>query len=129
MNNYDNVFLCTAADIPTGLTAEQLLPEPRSFRVSWTPPASLANLTRYRIYYSGANDSGSVDVDASETEVTIDNRTTNVTYTITMVALSPYLPSPVVGPVSFTLGKNFVSRKIMFCNGWNGQETSLCVFS
>ena len=94
-----------AADSPTGLTAEQLPEEPGSFRVSWTPPASLTNLTGYRIYYSGASDSGSVDVDASTTEVTIDNRTAGMTYTITMVALSPHLPSSVVGPVSVTLGE------------------------
>ena len=85
------------------MTAEQLPQEPRSFRVSWTPTASLANLTGYHIYYSGANDSGSVDVGASATDITIDNRTAGVTYTITMVALSPHLPSPVVGPVNVTL--------------------------
>ena len=95
-----------AAAIPTGLTAKQLTQEPVSFRVSWTPPASLANLTGYRIYYSGADDSGSVDVGASATEVTIDNRTAGVTYTIRMVALSPDLPSPVVGPVNVTLGED-----------------------
>ena len=65
----------------------------------------MTNLTGYRIYYSGANDSDSVDVGASATEVTIDNRTAGVTYTITMVALSPYLPSPVVAPVNITLGE------------------------
>ena len=97
--------LHAAADSPTGLTAERLPEEPGSFRVSWTPPASLANLTGYRIYYSGAYDSGSVDVGAPTTEVAIGNRTTSVSYTITMVALSPHLPSPVIGPVSVTLGE------------------------
>ena len=71
------------------MAAEQLQREPGSFRVAWTPPASLANLTGYHIYYSGADDSGSMDVGASATEVTIDNRTAGVTYTITIVALSP----------------------------------------
>ena len=97
------VFLCTAADSPTGLTVEQLPQEPGSFRVSWTPPASPANLTGYRIYYSGADDSGSVDVGVSATEVTIDNGMVGVTYTITMVAVSPHLPSPVIGPVNIAL--------------------------
>ena len=46
-----------------------------------------------------------LDVDASTTNITIDNRMTGVTYSITMVALSPHLPSPVIGPVSFTLGE------------------------
>ena len=93
----------TAADSPTGLTAEQLPQEPRSFRVSWTPPASSASLTGYHIYYSGADDSGSVDVGASATDITIGSRKPGVTYTITMVALSPHLPSPVVGPVNIAL--------------------------
>ena len=46
-----------------------------------------------------------MDVGASATDITIDNRTAGVTYTITMVALSPHLPSPVVGPVTVTLGE------------------------
>ena len=100
---YNFVYVYTAADIPTDLTAEQLPQEPGSFRVSWTPPASSANLTGYHIYYSGANDSGSVDVGASATNITIDSRKPGVTYTITMVALSPHLPSPVIGPVNVTL--------------------------
>ena len=103
------VFLCTAADHPTGLTAEQLPQEPGSFRVSWTPPASLANLTGYHIYYSGADDSGIMDVGASATNITIDSRTAGETYTITMVALSPHLPSPVVEPVHIALpGKYYL---------------------
>ena len=109
-------FLCTAADTPTDLSAEQLPQEPGSFRVSWTPPASSANLTGYRIYYSGANDSGSMVVGASATNITIDNSITGVTYTITMVALSPHLPSPVVGPVTLKLGeKNLHSLCMVQC--------------
>ena len=106
------LFLCTAADTPTGLTAEQLPQEPGSFRVSWTPPASSANLTGYHIYYSGADDSGSMDVGASATDITIDNRAAGVTYTITIVALSPHLPSSVVGPVTVTLGEDSVFEDI-----------------
>ena len=98
------MFSCViAADSPTGLTAEQLPREPGSFRVSWTLPATSANLTGYRICYSGAGDSGSINVGASVTEVIIDNRMAGVTYSITMVALSPHLPSPVVGPTNVTL--------------------------
>ena len=99
--------MCTAADSPTGLIAERLPQEPGSFRVSWTPPASSANLTGYHIYYSGADDSGSVNVDASATEVTIGSRKPGVTYILTLVALSPHLPSHVI-----TLpGENFVSNE------------------
>ena len=108
------VFLCTAADHPTGLTTERLQQDSTSFRVLWTPPAFLANLTGYRIYYSGANDSGSVDVDPLATNVTIEDRITGVTYNITMVALSPHLPSPVIGPVTVTPGESFVTNNINF---------------
>ena len=104
------LFLCTAAENPSGLTAERLPQEPGSFRVSWTPPASSANLTGYRIYYSGADDSGSTDVGASAANIIVDNRKTSVSYNITMVALSPHLPSPVVGPVNVILGENFASK-------------------
>ena len=103
-------FLCIAADIPTDLTVERLPQEPESFRVSWTPPDPSANLTGYRIYYSGPDDSGSMDVDASTTNITIGNRMTSVTYSITMVALSPHLPSPMIGPVTIILGENFTSK-------------------
>ena len=116
MKCYDRVsrtLLCTAADHPRDLTAEQLPRGPGSFRVSWTPPASLANLTGYHIYYSGAGDSGNMDVGASATEVTIDNCTAGVTYTITLVALSPHLPSPMVGPVTVTLGE--ANRQCCMC--------------
>ena len=65
----------------------------------------MANLTGYRIYYSGAGDSGSMDVGASTTNISIGNRTAGVTYMITMVALSPHLPGPVIGPVIVTLGE------------------------
>ena len=111
------ISLHAAAESPTNLTIERLPEEPRSFRVSWNPPASLANLTGYRVYYSGADDSGSIDVGASATEVIIDNCTVGVSYSITMVALSQHLPSPVVGPVSVTLGE--YSAGCLYLLDWN----------
>ena len=102
-------LLCTAADHPTDLTAERLPQEPRSFRVSWTPPASLTNLTGYHVYYNGAGDSGSVDVGASTTNITIDNCMVGVNYSITMVALCSQLPSPVVGPAIIKLPGEYSS--------------------
>ena len=100
------VFLCIAADHPTGLTAERLQQDSTSFRVLWTPPALTTDLTGYCIYYSGANDSGSVDVDGSATNVTIEDRISGVTYNITMMALSPHLPSPLIGPATVTPGES-----------------------
>ena len=104
------IILCTAVDHPTGLIAEQLQEDSGSFKVLWTPPASLANLTGYRIYYSGANDSGSVDVDALASNITIRDRIPSVIYNITMVALSPHLPSTVIGPATVTPGGSFVTN-------------------
>ena len=109
------IILCTAADHPTGLIAEQLQEDSGSFRVLWTPPAFSSNMAGYRIYYSGANDTGSVDVDPLATNVTIEDRITGVTYNITMVALSPHLPSPVIGPVTVTPGESFITNNINFC--------------
>ena len=104
------IILCTAFDHPTGLIAEQLQEDSGSFKVLWTPPASSANLTGYRIYYSGANDSGSMDVDTLASNVTIGSCIPGVTYNITMVALSPHLPSPVIGPTTVSPGESFVTN-------------------
>ena len=49
-----------------------------------------------------------MDVDASATNITIGYRITGVTYNITMVALSPHLPSPVTGPAAVSPGRSFV---------------------
>ena len=106
------IILCTAVDHPTGLIAERLQKDSGSFRVLWTPPAFSASLVGYRIYYSGANDSGSVDVDALATNITIHDRIIGVTYNITMVALSPHLPSLVIGPATVTPGESFVTSSI-----------------
>ena len=70
-----------------------------------------------------------MNVGASATEVTIDNRTAGVTYTITMVALSPHLPSCVVGPATVTPGEYFTFEDIVLhimispCDG-TGYTTS-----
>ena len=69
------IILCTAVDHPTGLIAKWLQDDSGSFRVLWTPPAFSSNLAGYRIYYSGANDSGSVDANASATNASATNVT------------------------------------------------------
>ena len=106
------IILCTAVDHPTGFIVERVQEDSGSFRVLWTPPAFSASLIGYRIYYSGANDSGSVDVDALATNVTIGDCIPGVTYNITMVALSPHLPSAVIGPATVTPGESFVYNSI-----------------
>ena len=99
---YHVVFSPTAAGLPTNLNAVQV--NLTSFRVSWTPPATV---TGYQVYWNGGGeyDSGNMSVGAEDTAVTITDLTPCLTYNITIVALSDYLPSPVVGAVMVTLGE------------------------
>ena len=95
------LFLPTAAGLPTNLNAVQV--NLTSFRVSWTPPATV---TGYQVYWSGGGgyDSGNISVEAEDTAVTFTGLTPGLTYNITIVALSNHLPSSAVGAVMVTLG-------------------------
>ena len=59
----------------------------------------------YQVYWSevGGSDSGNMSVGAGDTAVTITGRTYNLTYDVTIVALSDHLPN--VGAVTVTLGE------------------------
>ena len=62
-------------------------------RVVWNPPNPLGNTTGYRIYYSGGS-SGSVDVRSGFTSNhLVTGLQSGISYTITLVATSQYLPS------------------------------------
>ena len=99
------VFSPTAAGLPTNLNAEQV--NLTSFSVSWTASATV---TGYQVYWSGGGgaDSGNLSVGADDRAVTITERTPELTYNITIVALSDHLPSPTVGAVMVTLGEPHV---------------------
>ena len=99
---YHTLFSPTAADSPTNLNAVQI--GSSSFRVLWTPPATV---TGYHVYWSGDGgaDSGNMSARALDTAVTITDLTPGFTYNITIVALSDHLPSPAVGVVMVTLGE------------------------
>ena len=62
-------------------------------------------MTGYQVYYNGGTDQGNKDVVAGDTAVTLTNRTWDLTYSIRIVALSSYLPSPVVEAWRATSGK------------------------
>ena len=100
---YQTLFSPTVANFPTNLKAVQI--DSTSFRVSWTPPATV---TGYRVYWSGSggSDSSNMSVAAGDTAVTITGCISDLTYNVTIVALSDHLPSPVVGSVMVTLGKS-----------------------
>ena len=93
-------FSSTAANPPTCLNAVQH--NLTSFRVSWTPTATV---TEYQVYWSGGGgaDSGNMSVGAEVNGVTIADLTPGLTYCITLVVLSGYLPSP-AATVTVTLG-------------------------
>ena len=65
-------------------------------------------MTGYQLYWSrvGGSDSGNMSIGARDTAVTITGHTLDLTYDVTMVALSDHLPSPVVcSAVLVTLGE------------------------
>ena len=95
------LFSPTAAGSPTNFSATQI--GPNSIRVSWTPPATV---TGYRVYWSEGegSDRGNRSVGVEGTAVTINDLTPGLTYNITLVALSDYLPSPVVA-LTATIGE------------------------
>ena len=74
--------------------------------VCWNPPTSGA--TKYQIFYEALgsnNNSGSVNVFASEEKCTQLKLLGGFVYNITMVTKSQHLPSTVAGPITVTLGK------------------------
>ena len=58
-------------------------------------------MTGYQVYWSGSGgvDSGNMSAGAGDGAVTITHLTPGLTYNITIVALSDYMPSSVVGAV------------------------------
>ena len=84
-----------AANPPTGLIAVQ--ESETTVSISWTPPTAGDTVTGYRIFYQP---NSSVNVSARVTHYTINNLEPNVTYSITMIALSEHLPSELAGPIT-----------------------------
>ena len=93
-SSLESLFIFPVANPPTGLTAVK--EDEQKVKVSWTPPTGGNTVTGYQIFYQRNN---SVIVNASVTQYVITDPEPNVTYPITMVALSEHLPSEVVGPV------------------------------
>ena len=102
------------ASPPTNVTVE--LAGTNNISVSWTATASGPAIIEFWIYYLAQGDQGAVYLDATSTEYIITNCTIGQQYNITMVALSEYLPSTLVGPESFIIGEMYtgVSKICMF---------------
>ena len=61
-----------------------------NIRVSWT---LVSGATGYRVEYSGGDDTGEESVDGSSTSLIITGLQNGLTYTISLVAISPNLPT------------------------------------
>ena len=70
-----------------------------SIIVTWT---ASSDATGYRIYYTSDSDSGSEEVDASATSLTLSGLKNGETYSISIVATAPELPtsSPITREVT-----------------------------
>ena len=62
-------------------------------------------MTGYQVYWSGVggSDNGNMSAGVVDTAVTITGRTLNLTYNVTIVALSGHLPN--IGAVMVALGE------------------------
>ena len=96
------------AEEPTNLTA--VISESNSthvnITVSWKSPGG--NVSDYVIYYQpmgGLFTSNIISGEETETH-SLDGLQRGVTYYISIVALSPHLPSPLVGPVTVIPGES-----------------------
>ena len=71
---------------------------PTSIKVSWT---LVSGATGYRVEYSGGDDTGEESVDGRATSLIITGLQNGLTYTISIVAISPNLPtsSPIIRQV------------------------------
>ena len=78
--------------------------------VSWKSPDD--PVTGYVIYYQSMREAVSSDVVSGAESHLLDGLQRGVTYNISIVALSEYLPSPLVGPVTVNPGELPVSSHI-----------------
>ena len=92
----------TAADSPTNVNT--VLVNVTTITVSWTPPATVSG---YEVYWSGGGgaDTGNISAGVEDRTATITDLTPGLTYVITLVSLSNYLPSPHVAD-TITLGES-----------------------
>ena len=73
--------------------------------VSWQSPVMSDPVTGYVIYYQPQGGAVSSDEVSGGVSHLLEGLQRGVTYNISIVALSEHLPSPLVGPVTVTLGQ------------------------
>ena len=104
-------LICLVAEEPTGVTA--VISESNSthvnITVSWE--SSGDPVTGYVIYYQPKGGPVISDrVSGGETDThSLDGLQRGVTYYISIVALSPHLPSPLVGPITVIASESLTS--------------------
>ena len=103
--------MCAVAGEPTSLTAviSEFNSTHVNITVSWKSPGD--PVTDYVIYYqSKGGPVISNRVSGGETEThSLDGLQRGVTYCISIVALSPHLPSPLIGPTTVIPGESLTS--------------------
>ena len=104
-----NIIFFSVAGEPTDLTVNIYSSNSTHVNItmSWTAPPD--PVTGYVIYYqSQRGPVTNVRVTSGNTEYSVDGFMKGITYNVSIVALSQYLPSALVGPVTFDPGKSLV---------------------
>ena len=98
---FNDLTYCTlGTSPPSDVTADQ--EGPTSIRVSWT---LVSGATGYRVEYSGGDDIGEKSADGRATSLIITGLQNGLTYTISLVAISPNLPTSAPITRQVTLGE------------------------
>ena len=121
--------LPTAVEAPTDVLGHQ--PIPNTLHVIWTPPSPLGHATGYRIYYNGDDgSSGTLDVSGSMSHSQVlRGLSSGVSYTLSVVALSVHLPSPVAQhgqPIPISEQSLFVSISKQYYYIVSHSATAIC---
>ena len=91
--------LDSAPDPPGSVTTKQV--ENDQIQLSWIPPPQ--PITGYRIYTEPRHQAKYWYADSNSSQFTIHSLQEGIPYNVSMLALSPYLPSLVAGPVEVIL--------------------------
>ena len=112
--HYNNFVLTVVVDAspPTNLTV--VSNEFDEIKVSWSQPSSRATIIGHQIFYEAlGNNTNHGSVDAREDKCARFKLPEGFVYNITMVTKSQYLPSPVAGPITATLGKQYTDAFVV----------------
>ena len=104
--------VCTAPDPPANITIKQI--EHNQLLLSWIPPTQ--SITGYHIYVEPHHelDMEYYFADRNFSHFTVHSLRERETYNVSMLALSPFLPSLLTDPIEITLRRGMLSSSIRF---------------